>query len=130
VTEDRYEHLEILIKSPDGDESWFDRISELIESYCEPIGEADEDGNYEGCTCGMESMGGGSGTLDQCYDRMRVTEKWANDVQADDLKKALEYLDTLDDFRGAEFYERLRKAAYWHDDFNEWLANLPDEEEE
>lgn len=137
--EDRYEHIDILIKTPVEGDSWFDRIFDLVTSECQgtPYNEeTDEDGDP--CTCGMESMGGSSGTLDQCYEHMRITEKWAQDVLTDDLKLILEAFDHapwIDGFgtsemnRVQEAYERLRKAAYWHDDFNEWVANLPDEED-
>jgi hypothetical protein len=118
--EDRYEHIDILIKSPAGEESWFDRLFDFITSFCSDEGE---------CTCGMESMGGSGGTLDQCYEHMRITEKWAQDVLADDLKLALHRL-SADTGMDDEAYDRLRKAAYWHDDFNERYSNLEDDEEE
>lgn len=77
-------------------------------------------------------MSGGGGTLDQCYDSMRLTEKWAFDVEAADLKFFLNLVAShfaLNEEED-EIFQRLHKAAFWHDDFNEWLANLPDDEEE
>lgn len=125
--EERFEAIHLIIKAPKTDkenDSWFDRIFDLVTSYCTSE-EADE------CECGMESMGGSGGTLEQCYDYERLTEKWAMDVEANDLKVALSIFDSPENdwFKETPQYERLRKAAYWHDDFNEWVANLPDDEE-
>lgn len=132
LEEDRYEHIDILIKSPAEGDPWYDRIFDFITSFCEPIGERDEEGNVEGCTCGMESMGGSIGTLDQCYDHMRITEKWAIDVRADDLKYILAVVKDRPGMVGdlGNVYDRLHAAAYWHDDFNERYSNLSDDEEE
>lgn len=120
--EERYEHIDILIKAPEGDDSWFDRISELIESYCSE-GE---------CTCGLESMGGGAGTLDQCYDRMRLSEEWADSVKAADLKFFLGLISShfMLNEEEDEVFQRLYKAAYWHDEFNEWLESINEDEED
>lgn len=124
--EDRYEHIDILVKKPAEGDSWFDRIFDLISETCDSV--EDENGEWSECSCGMQSMGGSEGTLDQCYEHMRLTETWAQDVRAEDLKILLDFAD--DSFKDTVQYERLRKAAYWHDDFNEWVANLPDDEEE
>lgn len=125
LSEDRYEHIDILIKTPAEGDAWFDRLFDFITSFC-------TDDPEEECRCGMESMGGSAGTLDQCYDHMRITEKWANDVQTDDLKLILFWINEhgFPTAEVEEAYNRLHKAAYWHDDFNEWVANIPDDEEE
>lgn len=65
--EDRYEAFEIIIKAREDGVSWFDIFTDMITETCQGTTEPDEDGNYEGCTCGMESAGGMTGTLDQCY---------------------------------------------------------------
>lgn len=123
LDEDRYEHIDILIKAPTEGDSWFDRIFDLVTSFCSDEGE---------CTCGMESMGGSSGTLDQCYDHMRISEKWVQDVRTDDLKLILFWMNEFGfpTAEVAEAYERLHKEAYWHDDFEERYSNLPDDEDE
>lgn len=125
LNEDRYEHLDMIIKSPAPDgEPWFDKIFDLITSFCN----AEEDV----CTCGLESMGGGGGTLDQCYDHARITDKWAIDVEAADLKWLLSKLEGIELINDEEFksISRLREAAYWHDDFNERYSNLDDDDDE
>jgi hypothetical protein len=119
--EEKFEVINITVKAPVDGESWFDRIMDFITADC-------QGGDEGGCTCGLETMGGMTGTLEQCYEHERLTENWAFDVQAEDLKIALAFTD--DEFKDTVQYERLRKAAYWHDDFNEWLANIPEEEEE
>lgn len=123
LNEDRYEHIDMIIKTPAPDgESWFDKLFDLITSYCN----AEED---DVCTCGLESMGGGGGTLEQCWDHARITEKWAIDVQADDLKWALTKIDYLNlSDEDTKKLNRLHDAAYWHDDFNERYSNLEDDE--
>lgn len=120
--EEKFEVINITIKAPVDGESWFDRIMDFITADC-------QGGDEGGCTCGLETMGGMTGTLEQCFDHERLTEKWAFDVEAADLKLALDRL-SADTGMNDEVYDRLRKAAYWHDDFNEWLANIPDEDEE
>lgn len=57
-----YEAIQIVIEHKEGADSWFDKISDLIAGEC-------GDGGNE-CTCGLESMGGSSGTLEQCFDSM------------------------------------------------------------
>lgn len=130
LNEDRYEHIDILVKLPAEGDSWFDRLHDLLTENCDSV--EDENGDWSPCSCGMESMGGSSGTLDQCYDYMRISEKWAQDVLTDDLKLLLFWANEngFPTTEVAEAYERLHKAAYWHDDFNEWLDNIPDEDEE
>ena len=135
--EDRYETFEFIIKersSEDG-ESWFDKVHDFLVADCEPV--LDENGEQVDCTCGMISGGGFAGTLDGCYDHNRVSEKWAT-VQTDDLKKILLKIEDLiigpryGDLseEDIEAYNRLKEEAYWHDNFQEWLDNLPDDEED
>lgn len=140
--EERYESLELIVKCCQDGEYWFDVISELISGNCEGGGGEcitdDEDSDCDDheheeilqCTCGLESMGGCVGTLEQCYDSQRISEKWAT-VQTEDLKDILRLVfpvifdTTADDTKwyntspeSRESYERLRKEAYWHDEFN------------
>lgn len=85
-TEDRYERIELIVKSRPG-EHWFDIISDFITGDCQGGGGEcidasgeripyDVDANCDDhehteefpCTCGMESMGGTMGTLAQCFE--------------------------------------------------------------
>lgn len=102
-----------------------DTVMELLDDWL-PCDHGDD--NQED-TCYLESMGGCSGTDEQCWKSLGFHESIAQ-VNTDDLKKALLALQELDDFRGADWYERLRKEAYWYDEYDEWVASLPDDEEE
>lgn len=79
--EDRYEAIELILKSrPDG-AAWFDVIFDMITESCEGT-DSDEDD----CTCGMEMMGGSGGTLKQCYD---YTTTVGYKLQPIDLARAI-----------------------------------------
>lgn len=80
MNEDKYEALELIVKCRADGESWFNIVSDYITQDCEggggdclvEDGDASDCDDHEHddiipCTCGMESMGGMSGTLDQCY---------------------------------------------------------------
>lgn len=128
--ESRYETIDIIVRAPEEGDSWFDRLFDLITKDCVERPE-DADDDWE-CPCGLVSMGGSGGTLDQCYDHQRISEKWAFDVEAADLKFFLSLVTShfaLNEEED-EIYQRLHKAAYWHDDFNEWVNSLPDDEDE
>lgn len=90
-TEDRYEHIELIVKSrPDG-EDWFDVIHDYITKDCDSVPvrlEDDEEGfeQWTPCHCGMESMSGMSGTLQQCYDH---STSLGQGVQPIDVARAL-----------------------------------------
>ena len=80
--EDRYENINMLLKTPAPDgSSWFDYLEEIISKDCQGSGgdcivEPGDDSDCDDhdhtelfpCTCGMVSMGGTQGTLQQCYD--------------------------------------------------------------
>lgn len=66
--EDRYTHIDLIVKEPTDGPSWFDVIHELITQNCESV--ELEDGEWSECSCGMEHMGGSTGTLQQCYDHI------------------------------------------------------------
>lgn len=128
--EEKYESIELTIKarSTEEGESWFDVIHDFLTANCTET--FDENGDINGCTCGLQSMGGFTGTLDQCYEHQRLSENWAT-VKSADLKMILlkvAYMGLNDEER--EAFNRLKEEAYWHDNFQEWLDNLPDEEEE
>lgn len=74
--EDRYEGIELILKSRADGISWFDVISDYITQDCDSVQlEDDEEGfeQWSPCSCGMEYMGGSGGTLDQCY-------KWSTNL--------------------------------------------------
>ena len=130
MSEERYEtiHLIIRSRSTEEGESWFDVISDFISGDCEAI--LDESGEQIDCTCGLLTMGGSGGTLEQCYDHDRTSEKWADSVEAEDLKmilKKVAYMGLNDEERAA--FDRLKDSAYWHENFQAWLDSIPDEEE-
>lgn len=85
VPEDRYEAIHLIIKSrPDG-KAWFDVLFDLITEPCEGT-DSDEDD----CTCGLASMGGSGGTLQQCYD---YTTTVGHGLQPIDLAKVILFLN-------------------------------------
>lgn len=124
VIEDRYESLDMIIKvRPDG-KSWFDIISDLVSEDC-GVG-TDPEENI--CTCGLESMGGTVGTLDQCYRHVGIADDLAGPVSKADLILILDFfarsshLKTLDEHEAAK---RLRTECTWWD---EVLAYNSDED--
>lgn len=91
--EDRYEVLELIVKTrtrEDG-QTWFDIIHDFITQDCDSV--ELEDGEWSACSCGMESMGGMTGTLDQCF-------AWSTNVgqglQPIDLARTLIFLANPD----------------------------------
>lgn len=116
-----------------------DIVMELLDDWL-PCDHGEEDPD-----CYLMSMGGCTGTEEQVWKYLG-THKSVCEVKTDDLKLILraafpEVFPVDDDAHwedGADWstptslrqaYERLRKEAYWHDEFEEWLADLPDEEE-
>lgn len=80
MEEIRYEAITLIVKSRADGKPWFEIFEEMIAGDCEGGGgdcimEPGEDSDCADhdheeiiqCTCGLESMGGMSGTLDQCY---------------------------------------------------------------
>lgn len=106
MSEDRYEAIELVIKERSDGRSWFDVLEELIsqdctggggdcitscgcERYveeCEDCMDCDDHEHTElfPCTCGLESMGGMSGTLNQCFKWLMPDEEWEEDWDGDD----------------------------------------------
>lgn len=118
-TEGRYFTTEIMIKESPG--HTLDDLWNLIEEW---LPECSEDE----CTCGMVHMGGCSGTEEQCWKHLGQHESLAL-VKSADLKLALHRL-AADEGMDDEAYERLRKEAYWYEDYDTWVASLPDDDEE
>lgn len=67
--EDHYEVIELVVRSREDGQTWFDIIFDLISEGCEL------NPTESGCSCGLESMGGSGGTLEQCYN-------WSNGLAA------------------------------------------------
>lgn len=69
--EDRYEHIELIVKTRSDGESWFDVIHDFMTKDCDSVRLEDDAEGFEQwstCQCGMEHMSGMGGTLKQCYD--------------------------------------------------------------
>lgn len=79
MEEDRYEVIELIVKSREDGVNWFDLISDFITKDCEGTEDLP-------CTCGLEYMGGTSGTLQQCYDSSTSV---GQNLQPIDLARAL-----------------------------------------
>lgn len=76
MEEDRYESIHLIVKCRADGQSWFDIMEELISKDCDGIE----------CSCGLESMGGSEGTLDQCYDYSTTV---GSKLQPIDLARAI-----------------------------------------
>lgn len=121
-TEGRYFTIEVMIKESPGhtlDDFW-----NIIEEWlpeCRP----------DFCTCGLISMGGSSGTEEQCWKSLGFHESIAQ-VQTDDLKLVVDYINQCPSPPSAvwQAMKRLKKEAYWNEEYDEWVASLPEEEEE
>lgn len=61
MEDDRYEGIELILRSRDDGQSWFDVLFDMIAADCQGDPESEE----STCTCGMEHMGGTIGTYDQ-----------------------------------------------------------------
>jgi hypothetical protein len=122
LSEDRYEALELIVKSRQDGKSWFDIIYDLIASNCQGSEE-------DACTCGLETMGGTGGSLDQCYKYIRIDDDKV-EVGKEDLLKVLNFLDTEKGPMSVVVHdaaERMRKECTWWED---WQSSLPPDEEE
>lgn len=106
--EDTYEHLDMILKTKPEGPSWFDILSDYISQDCQGSGgdcinECGCDSSFEDCeacsdcdnhehtelfpcTCGLVSMGGTQGTLQQCYD---VTDNVGHGLKLIDLARAI-----------------------------------------
>lgn len=127
-SEDRYESLDMILKARSDGVSWFDVISDLITDSCEG------DPNVEGsCTCGLESMGGSSGTLDQCYRHQGIADDLVGPVSKEDLIKVLRAPAIVaacsSDPELLEAASRLMKECTWWDETLERWAEEEDGEE-
>lgn len=82
---DNYESLELIVKERSDGVRWFDVIFDLIAEDCE----GDPEDLDRPCTCGLESLGGSIGTLQQCYDR---SESVSHGLKYIDIARAIVFL--------------------------------------
>ncbi len=125
--EERYESIEMIIKARKDGKEWHDIIFDLVTAECEGDPESEENT----CTCGLESMGGSSGTLDQCYRHIGIADDLVGPVNKEDLLKVLRspamILACSSDPELQEAATRLMKECTWWDDVK---ASYEDEEDE
>ena len=107
MEEEKYEAIELIVKSRPGIESWFDALFDYLTESCEGT-DSDEDD----CTCGLVHMGGCIGTYDQVMD-------WSNNIVAGisrlDVANAIKYL--LEGYAGfvSDIPEDVTKVIDWAD---------------
>lgn len=129
MNEDRYESLDMIIKVREDGVSWFDMIHDLITEHCQGDPESEENT----CTCGLESMGGSTGTLDQCYRHQGIADDLVGPVNKEDLLLVLDFfarsshLKTLGEYEAAK---RLRNECTWWEDTQARWAEEEDEDVE
>lgn len=127
--EDRYETVDFIVKARTDGTTWFDVIFDLITANCEGDPESEENT----CTCGLESMGGSSGTLDQCYRHIGIADDLVGPVNKDDLLLILNTLNPNELNHSPEVieaYKRLYKECTWWDETLERWANEEEEDGE
>jgi hypothetical protein len=100
----------------------------MITEFCE----GDPDSEESTCTCGLESMGGSSGTLDQCYRNQGIADDLVGPVNKEDLMTILRYINESPSPPSAvwQAYKKLWKECTWWDDFIDKLKEEEDGEEE
>lgn len=127
MEEDRYETIHITLKSRSDGKAWFDVLFDYITENCEGT-DSDEDD----CTCGMESMGGSGGTLEQCYAYETTV---GGGLQPIDLAEAIINLLVVDDFeldtdtlKAVQWARKeIESEEYWNN--RGWETEEDDEEE-
>jgi hypothetical protein len=121
--ENRYEALDIIVKVREDGQSWFDIISDLISENCN---------DPEICTCGLETMGGTTGTLDQCYRHQGIADDLVGPVGKEDLLKILRSPAIVTacstDPELNEVAVRLMKECTWWDDIQASIDEDTDED--
>lgn len=123
MAEDRYEAFEIIIRARTDDQSWFDIFVDQVTETCQ--GTVEEGG----CTCGMESAGGMSGTLEECYKWTGIDDDKVTVNKADllvILQEVRAYLD-IDHLNIKESFERLDHECNWWDEF---IASIEDDDDD
>lgn len=130
-TENRYEGIELILKSRTDGESWFDYLFDLLTVDCEGDPESEENT----CTCGLEHMSGSGGTYDEV---MAWTTTVGHKLQPIDLARAIIHL-TKHNFNSLGTHEEqiaadcVIKAIKWAHkeiEFEEYFENREWENEE
>jgi hypothetical protein len=101
---ERYETVELVIKSRSDGRSWFDVIYDLVTEECQG------DGDEKECTCGLQTMGGSGGTLEQCYDYSTTV---GDGLQPIDLARTIDYLAVSRDALLGAIPEEVIKVIDW-----------------
>lgn len=118
-----YAAMSLMFKTSDTHN--MDTLFDLIEEW---LPECAGDGE---CTCGMVSMGGTQGSEDACWKHLGTHDSIAW-VDPADLKKILNLVANAVVLENEEIeaYDRLYKEAVWYDEFETWLENIPDDEDD
>ena len=119
--EDRYFHIQIIAKESLEEGRTLDTFWDHVEAFFpECVGDT--------CTCGIESFGGGSGTLDQAFRSHGIADD-IEEVNPADVRIVLDFIDkamVLPEVREAA--SRLRERIDWWPNVLKSIAE--DEEEE
>lgn len=141
--EDRYEQIELILKSRPDQAYWFDVISDYISQDCEGSG-GDcivEEDNYDSdcddhehtelfpCTCGMEYMGGTAGTLKQCYE---ASTRLGQGLQPIDVARVIDFFADPQQSKYVSPEDRLKviKWAKSEIEFEESFENSVEQDDE
>lgn len=135
--EDRYEHIDLIVKVRADGVSWFDCLHDYITQDCDSvrIDPDDEDSDWTPCSCGMESMGGMTGTLQACYDHQT---NLGQGLQPIDVARAIislvehtyNSLGTDEEQKAAENVIRVITWAHKEIEFEAYFENREWENEE
>ena len=124
--EQKYEVIQFVAKTPRADgQSWFDWLFDLTTEVCEGT-DSDEDD----CTCGMETMSGSRGTLEQCYD---WTTTVGNRLQPIHLARVIVHMAEKLDYANIAVSEDVQDVVSWarrEIEFEEKWDNWTPEDEE
>lgn len=124
--EDRYEALDMIIKVRSDGQSWFDIIHDMITEECEGDPESEENT----CTCGMESMGGTTGTLDQCYRHLGIADDIVGPVSKVDLLRVLSGFEPVVPEDQAAYDRLYKEATWWDETLTRWAEESDEESDE
>ncbi len=119
--EEKWEHFDIIVRRPAEGDSWFDRIFDLITEDCEEAPDPTPEG--WSCKCGLESMGGTQGTLQQCYDHI---ENVGHGLKLIDLARAI-YL--MSEGLEGQNHQRVIEWAKYEISFEESLSESESDED-
>ena len=115
MTEDRYETLEMILKSREDGRSWFDVLLDYIAQDC-------HGSETDLCTCSLQHMGGSGGTIEQCWKWLGVDD----DKVTVDKNDLLVVLAACERRKCLDTHGRLVKECTWWED---WLASHPEDED-